>query len=64
MDYAVRYAQPGEPEPLLHSHEDAVGVPRVLRDPLLGVAEVAAGLVCPLIHGLQDLSSQKIRNTV
>jgi hypothetical protein len=64
MDHAVRYAQPGEPEPLLDTHEDATGVRRVLRDPLLGVAEAAAGLHCPLLHGLQDLSSRKIRNTV
>ncbi len=53
MDHAVRYAQPGEPEPLLHPPEDATGITRVLRDPLLGVA---AGLHLPLIHGLQGLS--------
>ncbi len=61
MDHAVWYAQPGEPEPLLYPHEDGVGVRRVLLDPLLGVVEAAAGLHRPLIHGLQDLSSQQSR---
>jgi hypothetical protein len=65
MDHAVRYVQPGQPEPLLHPPEDVDGVRRVLRDPLLGVVEAAAGLHLPLIHGLQGLSGEKkIHNTV
>ncbi len=64
MDHAVRYAQPGQPDPLLHPLEDATGVRRVLLDPLLGIVEAAAGLHLPLIHGLQGLSSQKIHNII